>query len=242
MAIHRSSRYAEIAGALTREIQDGTWPLGTLLPTENDLCVRFSVSRYTAREALRKLASEGLISRRQGSGSVVRATQARVNYSQFVNSIDDLLQYGNATRFKLKYVRALRADTRVAGFLKTTPGTACIRLHGIRLERHSDKMICLSDVYRFAESATAPAPSVMDALGQLVRDLDLPRLAKVEQEISATALDGALAEELDLLAGQPALRILRRYYDSKGRVIAAALSLHPDQDFSYATVLERARH
>jgi len=241
MSAHRSSRYSEIARELIRDIQAGIYPLGSLLPTENDLCARFAVSRYTAREALRKLASEGLISRRQGSGSVVRATQARVNYNQYVNSIDDLLQYGNATRFKLKYVRQLVAGEKEAQFLKTAVGTVCIRLHGLRLDRSSDKLICLTDVYRLLDGQRT-TPSVVDALGQLVRDLDLPRLAKVEQEISATALDEALAEELHLQTGQPALRILRRYYDAKGRVIAAALSVHPDQDFSYATVLERARH
>jgi len=242
MSSHRTSRYAEIAAILTRDIQAGTYPLGSQLPTENELCERFEVSRYTAREALRKLLSEGLISRRQGSGSIVRATHSRVNYNQFVNSIDDLLQYGNATRFRLKNVRQLRAGLQEAAFLKIAPGTPCLRLHGLRLQRQSNQLICLTDVYRLVESPGAPPPSLIDALGQLVRDLDLKRLAKVDQEISAIALDPALASELNLVSGQPCLRILRRYFDNKGRVIAAALSVHPDAAFSYATVLERARH
>jgi GntR family transcriptional regulator len=242
MSAHRSSRYAEIAQALTREIQTGLWPLGALLPTESELCQRFEVSRYTAREALRKLASEGLISRRQGSGSVVRATQARVNYNQFVNSIDDLLQYGNATRFKLKTVTPLNADEAIARHLRAQPGARCLCLHGIRLERTTDKLICLTDVYRSLDPNGQTVPTLVDALSQLVRDLDLPRLARVEQEISALALPAAIAAELGLTPGQPGLRILRRYVDGKGRVIAAALSVHPDPSFSYSTVLERARH
>ncbi|RYG99361.1 MAG: GntR family transcriptional regulator, partial [Alphaproteobacteria bacterium] len=62
--------YAQVAGTLKEEIVSGAWPVGSLLPTEDELCARFSVSRYTVREALRRLREDGLVSSRQGAGTV----------------------------------------------------------------------------------------------------------------------------------------------------------------------------
>ena len=57
MADERSTdhRYLQVARALRKEIVDGVYPVGSQLPTEHQLCERFSVSRYTVREALRRL-------------------------------------------------------------------------------------------------------------------------------------------------------------------------------------------
>ena len=49
----------------------GKWPEGRRIPTENQLCNMFSVSRSVVREALARLRSDGVIISRQGSGSYV---------------------------------------------------------------------------------------------------------------------------------------------------------------------------
>ena len=62
-------KYQTVADTLRREIQSGKYDETMLLPTEQTLCTTFQVSRQTVRQALGVLASEGLIERRQGSGS-----------------------------------------------------------------------------------------------------------------------------------------------------------------------------
>ena len=52
MADTADHRYLQVARALRKEIVDGVYPVGSQLPTEHQLCERFSVSRYTVREAL----------------------------------------------------------------------------------------------------------------------------------------------------------------------------------------------
>ncbi len=44
---------------------------GDPLPTEADLCLRFSVSRMTVRQALAVLGNDGLVERRRGQGTFV---------------------------------------------------------------------------------------------------------------------------------------------------------------------------
>lgn len=64
-------KYVEIADSLRQRILEGVYPEGTFLPTEQQLCAEHHASRQTVRTALQHLADEGLIHRRQGSGSKV---------------------------------------------------------------------------------------------------------------------------------------------------------------------------
>ena len=65
-------KYQSIANALRLEIENGLYSGKQLLPTEQLLCQRFQISRQTVRRALSMLEDEGLITRRQGSGSRLR--------------------------------------------------------------------------------------------------------------------------------------------------------------------------
>jgi DNA-binding GntR family transcriptional regulator len=62
---------ARVADALRRDVLEGVLGIDARLK-ENDLVERFAISRNTAREALRQLASEGLIVLRMHSGATVR--------------------------------------------------------------------------------------------------------------------------------------------------------------------------
>lgn len=65
-------KYQSIANSLRQEIENGQYSTQKLLPTEQLLCQRFQISRQTVRRALSMLEDEGLITRRQGSGSRLR--------------------------------------------------------------------------------------------------------------------------------------------------------------------------
>ena len=62
-------KYKIIADTLKNEIINDVYSDKMLLPTEQILCERFKASRQTIRQALSILVSDGLIERRQGSGS-----------------------------------------------------------------------------------------------------------------------------------------------------------------------------
>jgi DNA-binding GntR family transcriptional regulator len=57
---------------LRRHIHDGVYNEGDLLPSENDLCSVYHVTRPTVRQALAALVQDGYIDKQQGKGSIVR--------------------------------------------------------------------------------------------------------------------------------------------------------------------------
>lgn len=67
-----SSKYVQIVASLRSKILEGTFQNTMRLPTEMEFAKTYNVNRQTVRKALSVLASEGLIERRQGSGSYVK--------------------------------------------------------------------------------------------------------------------------------------------------------------------------
>ena len=69
-------RHRRISRELLTEIANGTYGPGGRLPSEAQLCGKFGVSRPTVGRALRELQEQGLIERRVGSGTYVRASRS----------------------------------------------------------------------------------------------------------------------------------------------------------------------
>ncbi|SUE42657.1 FCD domain-containing protein [Roseomonas gilardii] len=64
---------SQLATALRKRIVAGDFGVGDRLPAERALAGEFGVSRSSVREAIQMLASQGLLSSRQGGGTFVRA-------------------------------------------------------------------------------------------------------------------------------------------------------------------------
>jgi len=69
MKIPRHRRLYEI---LRKHINDGVYSEGDLLPSENDLCNVYGLTRPTVRQALAALVQDGYIIKQQGRGSIVK--------------------------------------------------------------------------------------------------------------------------------------------------------------------------
>jgi GntR family transcriptional regulator len=75
MAKTGTGKFVPVVEALRERIGIGELQPGDFLPSEAQLMDQFGVSRYSAREAIRRLASEGLIQVVDGKGSYVRTRQ-----------------------------------------------------------------------------------------------------------------------------------------------------------------------
>jgi GntR family transcriptional regulator len=82
----KQPKYQQVADALRREIDNGTYGPGSRLPSEADLAARFDASRNTVRSGLSLLVSQGLITSSQGLGYEVRKHEVfKLNASRFEN-------------------------------------------------------------------------------------------------------------------------------------------------------------
>lgn len=70
---HPGLLYTQVENSLRQKIISGELEVGARLPTEQELCEQFGVSRITVRRAVQNLVDEGLIYRLRGRGTFVSA-------------------------------------------------------------------------------------------------------------------------------------------------------------------------
>lgn len=84
----------QVYAQLRRLIQRGEFPVNVRLPPEQDLGQRFGVSRPVIRQALRRLALEGIVEPRKGSGTIVRIGQSALQTGfPALGSVADVQQF-----------------------------------------------------------------------------------------------------------------------------------------------------
>ncbi len=234
-------RYLELAELFIGKIEGGEYPIGSHFPTEFEICQSYGVSRHTARAALARLNALGLLHRRPGAGTRVIAEPSAMRYQQEVDSIEDLLQYGRATRLEIRETQRILADDYLAENLGIQPGNELVRLFGVRYGEPRHDPICTTEVHlrpgRGSESRRLL--DIATASRALYQVLDLRRIEQVDQVFDAAELPRAHAKLLGVRPSVPALRAVRRYYGADGRPLARAVSLHPTGRFAYRMVLRR---
>ncbi len=232
-------RYQKISEELLGDISAGKFPLGSMLPTELELCERFSVSRFTVREALRRLHDMGLLHRRRGSGTVVRSLEPQAVLVQALDSMSAMLQYPPETQIKALKSKSLSASAELANLLNCRAGRKWERISCLRWIDSTP--ICWTDIYVLPRYK-----SVVNNIGagtkpvfELLIDEFGETVSNVRIEMFASSVTDEMADALSVEAGTPAMTIVRRYVGNRDRTFEVSVSVHPEGRFTYAMDLAR---
>ncbi len=102
----------DIVQQIKTQIFTGRFPAGNRLPSENELCEQFGVSRTTVRDALRVLESQGLIDIKVGAGGGAFVAEPRAETVS--ESLSNMLKMKNANIEELAEARLVIETSIVA--------------------------------------------------------------------------------------------------------------------------------
>lgn len=232
--------YLHLTSSLRKRIKEGDFR-DIDFPTESELCKEFKVSRFTVREALRLLQSEGLIQRRRGSGTVIHPAAARGGaLHQPLSNVAEILQYARDTAFNLKIIGERTLPREVAEQLGLIAGGNWFSFEGIRTQTDTGEIIAFTDVF-VSETVTNCIPNI-DLTGETIfrqiEKLANLKFKRVTQDIQAILANEKISKSLCIEENDAVLRIIRSYIDSASRVIEISVSYHPGATFAYNMHIE----
>lgn len=239
-------RYLQVARTLRKEIVDGVYPVGSQLPTEHELCERFAVSRYTIREALRRLREDNLVSSRPRTGTLVVPRPSSDSHVQHVMSINDLLAFAAGTRFAIESIAMVTVDDELAARTGLTSGDQWLTVRGFRRADGAEtarSALCRTEYYinrsfagvgRLLQRHDGP-------IFPLIEDLFGLSIVEVHQEITAVLVSPELAGGLDVETGTPALQVQRTYSTSDRQVAQVTINIHPASRFRHSMTMRRVK-
>ena len=127
--------YHQLEEELRGRIHAGEFAPGALLPTEEQICIGYGVSRITVRRALDALISQGLIVRRRGVGSFVAEPKAGVRSVRLAGSLDEFLAASGMLETQMISLHETVAPAEIAESLQIEKGAPVVRLEALtRLE------------------------------------------------------------------------------------------------------------
>jgi GntR family transcriptional regulator len=124
--------YVWIREDLHREITEGVYQRGEKLPSENELAIKYRVSRMTVRQSIAELIDEGLLFRRHGVGTFVAIPHLDRDHTRLTNFFDAEGGEGTAARASLLSMKVLPAGKKVAKALDITLGDPVIEVKTLR--------------------------------------------------------------------------------------------------------------
>jgi len=234
---HRlSTAYNLLAQSLRERILSGEWQSGSRLITERELCRHFGVSRITVRRALQILEEEGLVIRRQGSGTFVNARAGRkisIVNGDFSASV---LRHAPELTRVVKEVKWRAADVETAAKLGISVGDRILSVR--RVDQLGKRPVATDEVF-------LPARFV-----NLLSNKDLAHIAFLErwQEVQKLDLDyetqvlEAVAAELPetkwlrVPRGSPLLKETNIVFLTGGRTAGLFISHYRHQYYQFNSI------
>lgn len=235
--------YYQLENVLREKITSGFFESGERIPTESDLIEEYGVSRITVRQALQSLADDGLIERRQGSGTVVAARKSRKRrFSGTIHltgSLDELIEMGMETPVKVLEMNRVEADQHEAESLEIKVGTPIYRLKRLRL--HEGKPYSLILNYLPDEIGSSLTMAELSS-GALLHTMEMKLGLKLDnaiQQIHAELADPYVAKLLDIRVGTALLSIERTVYTDENRPVEFVHTLYRSDLYGYSVKLVR---
>lgn len=229
-------KYIQIADTLRAEIGSARYPIGTKLPPETQLCERFEASRFTVREAIKKLASEKIVKTERGAGTIVISLTSEGGYAHTYTSLEDLTNYAQKTWLEIQSVNEVVNIKNTYPKLQFKKDVSLTKILSLR-KTVDHKIIALVESY-IESSEIDYALETIKGGGPIYVGLEKKfgvAINKVKQETFALKASASAAKMLQVNVGEPTLGILRSYYFG-GKIRLASFNQHYSQErYSYLT-------
>lgn len=222
--------YEQVKAFVKAQINSGVWRPGDAVPSEAALQQQFGISRMTVNRAVKELAVEGVVTRVQGSGTVV-AQLHRISSTLAIRDIhEEILERGHRHTTRVLTVESVKADAALARVLNLRTGAKVF--HSVLVHFEDGVAIQLED--RHVNPASAPGYLAVDFTATTPTHylLEHAPLTEASYSIEAALASAEEAGHLGIQRGQPCLVMVRSTV-SGPHVASLARLVYPGMRYSF---------
>jgi len=208
-----SPLYKQLMTRLRRDIADGVYPIHSRIPSEQQLCDTYQVSRVTVRKALADLTQEGLLIRQQGKGTFVSLPRIQKNLRE-INSFHSACRMLGCTAGTRLIHRQVTPPTEEDAFLNLQEGEQVIEISRLRL---ADDLPVMLEINRFPGRYDFLLKG--DLSGSLYSLMEAHGLeaSQATHDISLCYASAQQAKLLELAPGDALLQLDEMIFDQHGQ-------------------------
>ncbi len=224
--------YQQLQRALREAIENGVIGPDDALPPERDLADMLSVSRITVRKAIEELVEEGLLTRKQGSGTFV-SNRVEKNFAKLTSFSEDMRARGREPRSVWINKAEGTVTPEESLTLRSSPGTPVYRFHRIRYADDAPMALEYATVLAGClPSLDAVESSLYEALEQSGN-----RPVRALQRLRALVLNAEQAKLLHAREGDPGLLVERIGFLRDGRAVEFSQSYYRGDTYDFVAEL-----
>ncbi len=235
--------YAQLLHVIKTNIETGIWKVGSQIPTEDQLCRQFEVSKSTVRLALSELSALGYLKKMQGKGSFVRRKKTAADLIMLSNhNAEWIAAYQEAVTLRLIGNESVEPHPSISGYLQLDEVETCRCLTRLALaggSRHALQRLYIP--HRIGLPSLSAEEMVSLAFPSLLEHGCQIRLHSMREKIGMADFDEHSAAQIGVEPGITALRILQIWYASGDAVAGVAEHLYRHAGTARVLDYERMR-
>jgi DNA-binding GntR family transcriptional regulator len=203
-------QYRRLYEILRKHILDNVYKEEDLLPSENELCQLYGMTRPTVRQALSSLANDGYIIKHQGKGSIVHHLPKEIGILSVSGTTSAVGDRRLKTKIIIKPVLMKWPSDFMFSLTQLEEESGCIYMERVRFLEDVPIFYDISYIGNINLPRITSRQFENKSLFRILRDAYRIEIKGGEQRIKAIPATSRISQLLQLKKDQPVLHLERR--------------------------------
>jgi GntR family transcriptional regulator len=221
--------YSQLKHIIIRKIESGDYPEASKIPSEQELCEQYDISRPTVRQAINELTSNGYLYKEKGKGTFVAKSKSKVNIKDYTGFTDSILDSSNPGQHNILSIRIVKHDEvdGLAHIFENPAYSKSIELAEVKyISGDSDSVLS----YNVSYIPVSLFPDIIEAIKAQKPSYDIfkgkyPLLpVKTKSALEIIYTDQSEAQYLQVQTGHPLIKIENLLYSKNGLLVELVIA------------------
>lgn len=199
----RQKLYVQIHQIIKGKIEKGEWPLGTLIPSEDELCKIFDVSKATVRLAIYELVRSGYLKRQQGRGTFVTYSGSHFGITMKTMLTEDMLSKDITVNKQIISKEIIKPSDEIKSYLQQQDEVFFLKCKGFS----GNESVYIEEFFLplWLKQKIDDNDLCHTSFYELIQNKAIKKIFKIIQSIEVIEVNKDIANELKMQTGCHAL-------------------------------------